>query len=298
MSVWLQQHRQAIGQAIAALAAQPLGSLLSALVLGIALALPASGLVLLENLARLGRGVSGQPEIGLYLADQLPATSSAALTEQLGRHPDLSAVRFVPRDEALERFKAAGMADLIAELPANPLPDAIMVTPRDQSYGRIETLRGELAALPGVIHVQANTDWLRKLDALLQVGRYAVLTLAVLLGATLVIVTFNTIRLQLLSRRPEIELSQLLGASAQYVRRPYYWFGIVQGLLGGLIALGAVFAVIEVLRGPLATLAEAYGMPLRLAGPAVLEVLLIIGFAALLGWLGSALAVRRHIQVG
>ena len=119
--------------------------------------------------------------------------------------------------------------------------------------------------------------------------------LALLLGIALVIVTFNTIRLQILTQRHEIDVSRLLGATDPFIRRPFYWFGGLQGLLGGGVALATVWFTVSALRAPVESLATTYGAVFVLSGPGAGASAAILGFAALLGWIGSAISVRRHL---
>jgi cell division transport system permease protein len=148
---------------------------------------------------------------------------------------------------------------------------------------------------PRVAHVQLDSAWVQRLHALIGLGRSAVLMLAGLLGFALVIVTFNTIRLQILTQRQEIAVSRLLGATDPFIRRPFYWFGGLQGALGGLVALGTIWAGVTGLAQPVARLAETYGAIFLLSGPDWRVSVAIVVFAAFLGWLGAVISVRRHL---
>ena len=289
------QHVRAFVQASRRLVSQPLGTLLAALVVGIALSLPAGGYLLLNNATALVRGVSGTPEISLFLNMEAGQADSAAIEQRLRSEPLLASYRYVSRDEALRQLEANGLGDVLGALTVNPLPDAFVVTVRDESPEVFERLSTTMQAWPGVAHVQHDSAWVKRLNALLEVGRSAIFILAALLGFALVIVTFNTIRLQILTQRQEIEISRLLGATDPFIRRPFYWFGILQGMLGGGIALGVVWAGVSVLTPSIQVLAQSYGMVWMLSGPQWQEALLIIVFASFLGWLGSAISVRRHL---
>ena len=295
MSHWIYLHLRAIGHALRRLAGQPLGTLLSALVVGIALSLPAGGYLLLGNVASLARGVSGKPEISVFLDPAAGAAEAAAIEARLKDDGRLASYRFVPRDEALAGLVRSGLGDVLGGLRGNPLPDAFVVTPASGEPALFEQLSAEVTAWPGVAHVQLDSAWVERLHALLELGRSAVLILAGLLGFALVIVTFNTIRLQLLTQRQEIEVSRLLGATDPFIRRPFYWFGGLQGLLGGGVALGTVWLGVNALAPQVAALAETYGAVIALAGPGSEESLAILVFAAFLGWLGAAISVRRHL---
>lgn len=295
MTHWLYLHWRAFAQALRRLAAQPLGTLLSALVVGIALSLPAGGYLFLDNLASLARGVSGTPEISLFLESDAGAADAAAIERRLEAEPELASYRFVPRDEALRELERSGLGDVAGALAANPLPDAFVLRPRSEDPATFDALSAKIQGWPKVAHVQLDSAWVKRLHALLGLGRSAVLLLAGLLGFALVIVTFNTIRLQILTQRHEIEVSRLLGATDPFIRRPFYWFGGLQGLLGGVVALGTVWAVVAGLGHPVADLAASYGAVFTLAGPGEAESAAIVAFAVFLGWLGAAISVRRHL---
>ncbi len=295
MMNWFYLHWRAFAQACGRLAAQPLGTLLSALVVGIALSLPAGGYLVLDNVAGLARGVSGAPEISLFMAQDASAADVRAVEGLLRAEARVARQRFVPRDEALAQLERAGLGDVLGGLSANPLPDAFVVVPAGEEPELFDALATEMRGWPKVAHVQLDSEWVKRLHAMLGLGKSAVLVLAVLLGVALVIVTFNTIRLQILTQRAEIGVSRLLGATDPFIRRPFYWFGSLQGLLGGLVALGTLWAVVQALRAPVASLAETYGTIFVLAGPQAPEAAAILGFAAFLGWLGSAISVRRHL---
>jgi cell division transport system permease protein len=292
---WFYLHLRAIGHALRRLVAQPLGTLLSALVVGIALSLPGGGYLLLDNVGALARGVSGTPEISLFLEMDAGAAEVAALEQRLKGETELASYRFVPRDEGLRQLEAAGLGDVLGGLKSNPLPDAFVLAPRGEDPALFERMAARMRAWPKVAHLQLDSAWVERLQALLALGRSAVLMLAALLGFALVVVTFNTIRLQILTQRQEIAVSRLLGATDPFIRRPFYWFGGLQGALGGLVALGTMALGVEALAGPVATLAETYGAVFVLNGPDGRAVLAIVAFAAFLGWLGAAISVRRHL---
>ena len=292
---WLYLHLRAIGHALGRLAGQPLGTLLSALVLAFALSLPGGGYLLLDNVSSLVRGVSGTPEISVFLAAEAGEQDVAAIEQRLKAEPALASYRFVPRDEGLRQLEAAGLGDVLGGLKSNPLPDAFVIAPRGENPAVFAELATRMQAWPKVAHVQLDSAWVERLHALLGLGRSAVLILAGLLGFALVIVTFNTIRLQILTQRQEIAVSRLLGATDPFIRRPFYWFGSLQGALGGLVALGTMALGVEALAAPVARLAETYGAVFALSGPDLEASLAIVAFAAFLGWLGAAISVRRHL---
>jgi cell division transport system permease protein len=156
-------------------------------------------------------------------------------------------------------------------------------------------LRDAAVKWPKVAHVQLDSDWARRLDAALRLGRTAILILGLLLSSALVAVTFNTIRLQILTRREEIEISKLMGATNPFIRRPFLYFGSLQGLAGGLMAWGVLGIAVRLLNRDLGSLAALYSASFRLAGLRWDDAVSLLVFSALLGWLGAWLSVTRHL---
>ena len=186
-------------------------------------------------------------------------------------------------------------AELAATLRDNPLPDAFVVGVADREPATVERLERDLRALPKVAQVQIDSVWMRRLDALLDLGRSVVALLAVLLGSALVAVTFNTIRLQIVTHAEEIEVSRLVGATDAYVRRPFFYLGSLLGVLGGIAALAIVFATLAVLNRQLAPVGALYGASLALEWPGARLVVATVAAAAGFGWVGAYLSVSRHL---
>ncbi len=295
MSAWLLQHGQALRLALRRLVATPVNTLLSLLAIGIALALPAGGQMLLANALQLARNAAPAPQISLYLDLGADRRAVQDVEARLKAHPSVKSARLIAREETLARMKASeGLGDVIEALPKNPFPDAFAITPADDAPQAMEQLAAELRKLPKIEHVQLDSDWVRRLDALLRIGRTAVLLLMLLLGAGLVAVTFNTIRLQVLSGRAEIEVSRLLGATDAFIRRPFQYHGALLGLLGGLVAWLLVAGTTLWLAAPVAEVASLYRSGFVLQPLSATDSLALLAGAAALGWLGASLSVRQH----
>ncbi|HYL88762.1 MAG TPA: permease-like cell division protein FtsX [Burkholderiales bacterium] len=286
MRGWLRQHRQALARAV------PRLGLLNALVIGIALALPAGGYALLESVRAVAGRLAIEPQISVFL--DAKRGNPDALAAALKRDSRVSRVRFVPREQALKELAAVqGMPELVAALGRNPLPDAFVVTASDET---LEALAADLAKLPGVAQVQADALWARRLASLARLARTALWLLAGVLGAALIAVTFNTIRLQILTQRDEIEVSKLIGASDAFIRRPFYYAGLLQGFAGGALALAIVGSALSLLNHEVRPLAESYGSGFRFAFPSGGDAAAFLVLASLLGWLGAHLSVSRHLR--
>jgi cell division transport system permease protein len=297
MNMWLAAHRRACTGTLSRLASAPLASLFNILVIGTALALPLGFYVVLANLQGLARDFSPQPQLSVFLAPDAAAGDVRALEQRLKARNGIANFRFVPRAQALETLKSrAGLGDVMAGLSSNPLPDAFVITAAVSDAAALDALRSEFAAWPKVAEVHVDSDWARRLDSLLALGRYAVLMLAAALALALVAITFNTIRLQILTQRDEIEVAKLIGATDGWIRRPFLYFGGILGAAGGGAAWLMIWIALLVFNTQLSGLSELYGIPLQLAHLTAGDSLAALLFAATLGWFGAWLSVRRHLH--
>ncbi len=277
--------------------ASPVAGILNILVIGIALSLPTGMYVLLQNAQGLVAQISGAPQISLFMAMDASQDEVAKLRKQLGQHSEIANAEFISRSLALEKLKeSTGLEDVIAGLGNNPLPDAYIITPKQTDAKSLEALRNELQRLPAVEHAQLDSAWAYKMESLLEFARIAVLILASLLSLGLIAITFNTIRLQILTQDDEIQVSGLIGATDAFIRRPFLYFGAMQGLLGGIAAWLIIAASLQLLKAPLATLSQLYASNFALQPLSMADSLSLLLFSVYLGWLGAWLSVGRHLS--
>ncbi len=296
MKTWLRQHRQAIAAAFGKLAAQKAAAALNAVVIGIALSLPAGGYALLSSLRNVTLGAALEPQLSVFLRTEIKRPEADALGARLKTDARVSDVRFVSREQALKELQATeGLAEVVAALSRNPLPDAFVVRPKLANAAVLDALATELRAIAGVAHVQVDSAWARRLGALAGTARLAIALLAALLAFGLVAITFNTIRLQVLTQRAEIEISKLIGATDAFIRRPFFYLGALQGLAGGLVALAILGASLAALNIGVSELASSYGSSFRLAFLNAGDALAVVLFSAALGWFGAFLSVSKYL---
>ncbi|MBN9423786.1 MAG: cell division protein FtsX [Candidatus Accumulibacter sp. 66-26] len=296
MSAWIAQHLAALRDALRRLAAAPLNTALSLLVIGIALTLPSAGWVALENLRMVAGGSSNSQQISIFLTLDAGKRDVGEIETRL-RAAGAGSWHFVAREDALKRLQATeGMAEIVASLPRNPLPDAFIVEPGDLRPEALEALAKTFADWPKVAHVQLDSAWIKRFDAFLRIARLAVTMLAGLFAAALVAVTFNTIRLQILAQAAEIEVARLIGATDAFIRRPFQYFGALEGALGGLLAAALVAVGQHLLAAPVGELAALYGGSFALRGLSLGETALLAAAGAALGWLGAQISVAIHLR--
>ena len=298
MIAWLRAHSRAFGEAGHYLGASPLSSLLAVLAIGISLALPAAGRWALDNIERLGRPIGDTHEISIFLSTEATRADLDELERRLKNAP-ASQARFVSKEDALAKLqKQEGLQGLTAGLTRNPLPDAYIVRPLDVSPKALQEFAQHARTWPKVAAVQHDDAWAARYQGFLRLGAMAITLLAGVLAVALVAVTYNVIRLQMLARRPEIEVALLIGATRHWVARPFLWFGLIEGLLGALFAIVLLVAVHFLLAPLAADIARAYGSAYRLTLPDPQLLANIVGAGGLLGWLGAWFSARQLSKIG
>jgi cell division transport system permease protein len=296
MNAWLAAHARSFGAAAGRLAQAPLGSTLNALVIGIALSLPIGLHLVVSNLQAASQHMTSAPQISAFMALDANRAEIAQIEARLKQTPRVAGFHLVPREQALADLKrSSGLTDVIDSLPQNPLPDAFVIDAADAAPAALEALRDEIAQWPRVAHVQLDAMWARRLDAGLRLGRMVAAIIGALLAVALVAITFNTIRLQVLTRRDEIEVIKLIGATDAFIRRPFLYFGALQGLAGALVAWIILAAAVYVANRSLGELSHVYASLFQLSFLAPLDSLFLLLLPAALGWLGAWLSVSRHL---
>ena len=294
---WLESHRASLVDSVGRLVKQPIGSFFTCLVMGITLSLPMGLALLLNNVERLGGSWQRAAQISLYLQLETDAAAGQALREQILEMPDVADAEWISREQALEEFQQlSGLGEALRELPDNPLPGVVVVTPNEVDKAKLEALRQRLAELPGVEQAQLDLLWVERLAAILKLGERFVFGLTILLVLTLLLVVGNTIRLHIENRRNEIEVIKLVGGTDGYVRRPFLYMGALYGLGAGLIAWLLLAYGLGWLNEAVIDLAGLYGSDFGLAGVPTEDGFSLVLGALLLGYIGAWLAVARHLS--
>jgi len=303
MKGWLRQHRFALAVACNHLLKSPASFALNVLVVAIAFALPIAGLTLLENIRPVSAQLAVEPEISVFLDMQTSREQAAALAPAIRRalhEHGGGKLEFVPREQALAALKTrSGLSEALSTLGSNPLPDGYVVKlPGFQDAAdaaRVDALAARLQALQGVETVQVDSAWIKRLAALLRILQLSLLLLAATLGAVVIAVIFNTIRLQVMTQREEIEISRLVGATDAFIHRPFYYSGALLGLCAGAAAMGAVMLALQPLNRAITEFARLYASDFQLAPLGLAPTLALLAASALLGLAGAMLSVKRHL---
>lgn len=291
----LDHHRASARDAGQRMWRNRVSALMTIMVIAVALSLPALLYVVLDNVRALSGHVDGQARISLFLKMDVDERAQRELAKRLGKEAGVARVDVITRDAALAEFRAqSGYGELLDTLDGNPLPGVLVVQPASVDVaGR---LRDAFAREPQVEIAQLDSDWLQKLAAMLTIGERMAQALAAAFGLAVLLVVVNTIRLAIESRREEILVVKLVGATDAFVRRPFLYAGLWFGLAGGLAALLLVAALVAWIAGPVATLVSFYGSSFVLTGLGIGGSLVLAAAGAGLGLMGAWVAVSRHLR--
>ena len=292
-------HLQALLGALGRLARSPLATLLTLLVIALALALPAALKLFVANAQAATGNFASAVDVSVFLKTDVPLVKAQQLAQNARARNDVASVTLIPADKGLEDFRTySGFGDALAALKENPLPHVLHVRPRAtaSSTAALESLRRYFVAWPEVELVQVDSEWVMRFNAILEVLQRVLLIAAALLGVGVLAVIGNTIRLEIQGRRAEIEVTKLVGGSNAFVRRPFLYTGVLYGLGGALLAWGILALVLLILHDPVATLAKLYGSRFELQGLAPEDVAVLLGSGFVLGWLGAWISAARHLR--
>lgn len=299
MSAWLTRHLQTLVGSLGRLSQQKFSTLLTMLVIGIALALPTCLHVLVTNAQRATGDWNRALDITVFLKRPTSVTEARQIADRLRQRRDVAEVELIEADEGLKEFKReSGFGEALDALEHNPLPHALVVRPATDyaTAEHLSSLAASIRELPSVDIVQLDTAWVERLNAILEaVGRAVIIATAVLALGVLVIVG-NTIRLDIQNRRAEIEVTKLVGGSDAFVRRPFLYNGVWYGLGGALIAWVTTALIVAALREPIGRIAVLYGSSFQMASLDLQTTLRLLLTGAALGWVGSFLSATRHLR--
>ena len=296
---WRSHHRLVASQSIRRLIATPVSSMMTILVLAVAITLPAALNIAISNVAQLTGQANDNVQMSLYLQNDISDKKARKITADVSRWDSVSGTRYISPQEAKASFNdMEGFAGIIDSLPKNPLPGVIVLTLSEHSLSseKAINLKKKAMGIKEVASAKIDLEWLQKIHAILGLAQQVAAVLTVLLSIGVMLVVGNTIKLSIDNRREEIIVTKLVGATNAFVRRPFLYMGLWFGIGGALIALALISLCKYALTSALASLSLAYGGEIALSGLGFSNSLVLLLLAALLGWLGAWLAASQHIR--
>lgn len=297
MHKWLNQHQQAAMLVIDRLRLQWLSTMLIITVIGVTLAIPGLMYVILQNASTLMQDVKQDTQMSVFLQKNASPAQIDAIKTQLGKHTEIATFTFVPKETALKQLmETTDNPALIASLNQNPLPDAFFITPKSLQQEAMAALKTSLQTLDGVAEVVLDSAWVNRLNSILSIGSKAVWIFGGLLGFALIAVISNTIRMQILTHKQEIEVSELFGATQSFIRRPFLYLGTLYGLGGGAIACLLLWLILYLFNQSVVQVAREYASDFTLRLNLLSTYLCMVLLSIIIGWLAAYLAIALRTK--
>lgn len=296
MSIWLTQQGQALRLVASRFKNNLFSTLFISLAIAVSLAMPVIVYLVLDSVSGLAGSINSESHFSIFLKKEADATTRDSIHNTLASNPAVKTFHFVSKNEALEQLSdTSHHTNILAGLEDNPLPDAFFIEPSSLASSDVDALKTQLSQIEGVEDVQFDNAWLKRLNYLLILGKKAMLVLALLLGFALFAVIGNTIRMQILTQHEEIEVSQLIGATKSFIRRPFLYAGAAYGLIGGLLALLITSGVILIFNQSIVALASEYQTDFALSLPNTTVCLTTCLVAIFIGLLSAYVAVSKSL---
>ncbi len=291
--IWLDQHLYSFVSSLGRVLQRPWTTLLTIGVMAVAIALPLGLALALANLQQFAGSVEQSRRIDLFLETTVSVERAQALASELRGRGDVGSVEVRTPEQGLAEFRErSGLADTLDTLEENPLPSLLVIMPR----GEDASLVAALDRLPETGLLQHDAAWRERLQGWLGFGQRLTWVLALLFGLGALLVVGNTVRLDIQSRREEIGVLQLLGATDGFIRRPFIYLGAWYGIAAGALALALLVGAGQALREPLQALARSYASGFALGGLDPLRAVLVLLAATVLGWLGAWLVTGHFLR--
>lgn len=297
MHKWLNQHQQAAMLVISRLRLQWLSTLLIITVIGVTLAIPSLMYVMLQNASTLMQDIKQDTQMSIFLQKDASAANIDGIKAYLAKHTEVAESTFVPKETALKQLmETTNNPELIASLNQNPLPDAFFITPKSLQQASMAALKASLQELEGVAEVVVDSAWVNRLNSILNVGSKAVWIFGGLLGFALIAVISNTIRMQILTHKEEIEVSELFGATQSFIRRPFLYLGTLYGIGGGVIACALLWLILSLFNQSVMQIAQEYASDFTLRFNLASTYLCMVALSVIIGWLAAYLAITLRTK--
>ncbi|MBL4607799.1 MAG: ABC transporter permease [Pseudomonadales bacterium] len=295
---YLTEHQQTAGESIDQLWIKPFGSLMTILLIGLSLSLPLALIVMLENGDKLVGSWEGQSKVSLFMKMDVSEQSGLALSQRLALRSEVRKLRYLSKEQSLKEFESSsGISVPLALLDENPLPAVIILEAKaSSSPDDLSRLRDELSLLPEVEYAQLDLLWMKRLQAMLQIGVHLAQVLALILALVVLFVVMNTLKLLIEHRRNEIEITLLVGGSHAYIRRPFLYLGLWYGLFGGLLAVTVVELLLWWLESPVARMSSLYDSSFQVQSMPLSLFFQVLLFSSLLGVMAAWLEVGMHLR--
>jgi len=292
-------HAHALFSSLGRLVAAPFTSIMTIVVLAVAISLASGFYILVANLQQLSGNLEASNQISLFLNYETSNAKANSLADSIRRNPSVQEVKLITKEQALEEFQAySGFGEAVKALEKNPLPFVIQVSPKNslENKQEIEALLGNLKQETEVDFAQLDMRWVERLQSIMDVARRGVMSLSLLLGVAVLFITGNTIRLELHNRRDEVVIAKLVGATDGFIQRPFLYSGFWMGFFSGVAAWFIVTVTMLILKQPVEKLSGLYDGAFHILFLGFAETLALLAISSVLGVAGSWIVLHFQLQ--
>ena len=298
MRNWIKRHLQVFFYTLGQFNQNRVNISMTVLALGIGFSIPLSMYSVVDSFSNIGGQWQERPQITLYLEKSIANEETEALQKKLRGDSRIEEVNYISAADGLKSFSAQFQFDqAIALLDENPLPSVFVIYPvGSNDVESIANLTNEFSQHQHVSSAQYDFEWLQKLSAITSFLKRAVIVLASVIAVGLLLLIANTIRLEISTRRDEIDIIDQLGGTPAFISKPFLYMGLLEGLLGGLAAILISSLVLKLFGGPLLRLADLYGIIFNLPALRIDVIVVMLLSSGLLGWLSAKFTVSQHLR--
>ncbi|MCK9396406.1 MAG: permease-like cell division protein FtsX [Methylobacter sp.] len=292
-------HAHALFSSLGRLVASRFSSAMTIVVLAIAISLASGFYILVANLQQLAGNLEASNQISLFLKDEISEARANKFAGSIRQNPDIQEVKLITKEQALAEFQAySGFGEAVKALEKNPLPLVIQVLPKN-SLGNeqaLEALLDDFGRAAEVDFAQMDMQWVKRLQSIMEVARCGVTILSLLLGAGVLFITANTIRLELHTRRDEVVIAKLVGATNSFIHRPFLYSGFWIGFFSGVAAWFIVTTIMLILKQPVERLSGLYDDGFHMLFLGFTETLALLLISSVLGVVGSWIVLHFQLR--
>lgn len=292
-------HAHALFSSLGRLFASRFSSAMTIVVLAIAISLASGFYILVANLQQLASNLEASNQISLFLKDEISEARANKFVNSIRQNPDIQEVKLITKEQALAEFQSySGFGEAVKALEKNPLPLVIQVSPKNslENEQALEAMLEDFKRSAEVDIAQMDMQWVKRLQSIMEVARIGVTLLSVLLGAGVLFITANTIRLELHNRRDEVVIAKLVGATNGFIHRPFLYSGFWIGFFSGVTAWFIVTTVMLILKFPVEKLSRLYDDSFHVLFLGFTETLALLFISSVLGVVGSWIVLHFQLR--
>ena len=275
-------------------------TLLTVLVIAVSLTIPTVSYLLWKNIHHATTQFYPESELTVYLHKNLSEEDANLVVEKIRQQEGVESLNYISRQESLNEFRHwSGFSEELDVLDDNPLPAVVMIKPTkafNESQQRNE-LRENLDKIKGVQEVRLDNDWLEKLTALTWLVAHVAIFCTVLMAVAVFLVIGNSIRADVYSNQANIEVMKLLGATDQFILRPFLYTGMIYAALGGFFACIFSSLTIGYFTGAVKYVTDIFAVNFNLNGLGLVEFLFLIVVCIIMGYIGAWLSATRYTRL-